>query len=244
MDNFNQDHWDRYIPTLTYALNTAHKESIKTTPFEIVFGRKPRLFGPIGVHANDTTLSRQQQLQRLPGVREEARTAILRAQEVYRKRYNKTHVNVSYQIGDIILVHNPATPLGLSPKITRHWGGPYYVSSILSPTTLRVTSLKDPQVTKVVNVRRVKPFHKSYESSDGSNPTQQASAPQTREGKDISENSSPAPLEENLNSHAPLPETSSDLSDSSSTSDTELQRPQEYTTRSGRVTRPTKFYPN
>ena len=240
LENSRQDQWDRYIPPLTYALNTAFKESIKATPFEIVFGRKPRLFGEVEIHGTSDTRKRKQQLNDLPRIREEAQQAIFKAQEIYTRRYNKTHVAASYQAGDIVLVHNPATPLGLSPKITRHWGGPYYVTSIISPTTLRVTSLKNPLVTKVVNVRRVKSFHKAYETTEDEqigptpNPEVECSAAATSSDRHVTDP---------ICTGATISDSSSDLSDSSSTSDPEQSQNQEYITRSGRRCFRPKKYP-
>src|SRR6202000_3127472 len=35
-------HWDHYLPSVVYAMNTLKSESTQFSPFELVYGRKPR----------------------------------------------------------------------------------------------------------------------------------------------------------------------------------------------------------
>ena len=164
LDNSNQEQWDKYLQPLVYALNTAHKPSIEKTPFEVTYARTPRPIGAVSIHQPREKLTRAQQLLKAPKDREKARETILKAQANYTSRYNKGREEAGYQVGDIILIHNPATPPGLAPKLTKHWEGPFIITKILSPLVISARELEVPHRKRTVNIRRIKPFYTLYET--------------------------------------------------------------------------------
>ncbi len=41
--NQNQTNWDQLLPSLVFAYNTVTHSTTKTTPFELTYGRKPKV---------------------------------------------------------------------------------------------------------------------------------------------------------------------------------------------------------
>ena len=126
LENSNQETWDEYLPPLVYALNTAYKPAVKTTPFELTYARIPRPIGAISGHRQEEGRSRLKQIHNANEERRRSRQAIIKAQTAYSKRYNRSRVEATYKVGDVILINNPATPPGLAPKLTKHWQGPMF----------------------------------------------------------------------------------------------------------------------
>ena len=53
-----QSDWDMNLPKLTYTFNTSVQESTKHTPFEMMFGRKPKL--PIDIALPNAEILREE----------------------------------------------------------------------------------------------------------------------------------------------------------------------------------------
>ena len=43
--------WEDYVPAMVFSYNTSYHSTIKTTPFELTFGMKPRLPEEVGPEA-------------------------------------------------------------------------------------------------------------------------------------------------------------------------------------------------
>lgn len=155
-----QNKWDHYLSYLIFAMNTTEKPSTKFTPYEIVFIKKPPR--PITAEFDNTkqTVSPWTEAQE---IRTRALESIKRAQAAYKERADRTRMDVEFQEGDLVLVFNPATKEGLNRKLTVHWSGPWIVIKMMSTNTVLISPLSDPQVHKVINVRRVKRYYTRVE---------------------------------------------------------------------------------
>ena len=40
--------WEGYVPAMVFSYNTSYHSTIRTTPFELTFGMKPRLLEEVG----------------------------------------------------------------------------------------------------------------------------------------------------------------------------------------------------
>jgi len=89
-------------------------------------------------HPSSTTIEdyRQELMVSLSSARELAVEAVQRAQERYKRSYDKRSKQVDYHIGDWIFIYFPAVESGRNGKLSHPWHGPY-----------RVVGPKDPDVT-------------------------------------------------------------------------------------------------
>ena len=71
-----------------------------------------------------------------------------------KERYDSASNCDRLEVGDPVWLHCPQRKKGLSPKLTRHWLGPYLVTKRLNDTVYRV-QLKPQSKPKVVHRNRL-----------------------------------------------------------------------------------------
>ena len=91
--------WLRWLPWAEYIYNTAFQSAIKTTPFQLVYGREPPSIrsyepGETRVAAVAKTMAERDEMLA------DARARLEQAQDVYKRFYNKHHRDVHYSVGD------------------------------------------------------------------------------------------------------------------------------------------------
>lgn len=94
--------WEDYLDTCVFAYNTAHHESTHYTPFELMFGRKPRLPIEIDIEKKDAGVlldeyneAQEYSISEAREVREKvleaAKANITKAQQKQKLHYDKRH---------------------------------------------------------------------------------------------------------------------------------------------------------
>ncbi len=112
LENKNKSSWKEYVKPLVHAYNCTRNDVTGYTPYELMYGRKPRL--PVdlafGLPVNGSTKSHSQYVRDLKeGLRESYEIAIKNAARVAQrnKRRFDRHVVVStLDVGDRVLVRN------------------------------------------------------------------------------------------------------------------------------------------
>ncbi|OMJ28969.1 Transposon Tf2-6 polyprotein [Smittium culicis] len=128
-----QSVWDQHINMHLYAYRTARHEALGLSPFEALFGRKPRLpaeaLRPTDPNLPLSVIAYEQLLQtRLDPIRKTISHNNLMSKRSMESRYNRKHRLVTYKIGDQVLLKRQQKDalhhtLGLSTVYT----GPYQV---------------------------------------------------------------------------------------------------------------------
>ncbi|XP_053373989.1 uncharacterized protein LOC128546734 [Mercenaria mercenaria] len=104
--------WKNYIPSLVYAYNCTKHESTKTTPFELMFGRKPKLpidavfeTSDIEQPTSKTTKDYIQNLKkRMQTTQEIAKKYTDKARAKQKKQYDKKATASRISVGDKVLI--------------------------------------------------------------------------------------------------------------------------------------------
>nr|XP_047133003.1 uncharacterized protein LOC105847471 isoform X3 [Hydra vulgaris] len=134
--------WDTHLDACTFAYNTSRQESIKYTPFELMFGRKPIL--PIEFEVagespesllfdfNARPESSQHFMNKIIEERscilEKAKKNIETAQEKQKLHYNKKHANpFVYAIGSKVLIKDFLRKKRKDGKLDFRWLGPFCI---------------------------------------------------------------------------------------------------------------------
>lgn len=131
--NSEQSDWDELLPMCLFAYRTTTAtESTELSPFQIIYGREPRL--PIEqmlTVPRDLSKSVQEHIERvMTKVRQYQTIANENAAKHHAKmkeRHDKTANNVDFNVGDLVWLYVPVTPPGLSRKLIHKWHGPYRI---------------------------------------------------------------------------------------------------------------------
>jgi len=138
----HSDHaaWDTCLFWLQQAFNFARHESHGQTPFEVMFGHKPRC--PLSnLWDLDTLLPDVSVPGDLAQVWERARKNLLRAHGRVRARYNRDRAPFNAKVGDKVWVRNFPISKGINKfaaKLAPRFLGPFEITRFLTPVTLEL----------------------------------------------------------------------------------------------------------
>ena len=125
--------WDRHLMWVAYAYNTAYHHSVKSTPFELMFGREP---DPIPEGYEDFQENKQSERRRQWSKGFEVAHKSMEDRRKYSKHYYDT-VRArpqNFAVGDVVLLRVMQTPKGESvPKLYPRYVGPYRVTNVVGP---------------------------------------------------------------------------------------------------------------
>ena len=144
MINESQDNWDEVIPKVCFAYRTAVHATTKMTPFEMLYGRQPKFPGdlvyppeiPIIELPPESYAEKQRQQFRL----------------IYEKMEKQREVNIDrfkfnhdrkvrggeFEIDDHVWVLNSQKKIGVCPKLSPKYVGPYQVVEKLNNLNYKV----------------------------------------------------------------------------------------------------------
>lgn len=139
------------------SYNKAVHSATKFSPFELVFGNKPKLPSSITQppefkYTYETYLD--QLKYKLNKSQEISRNNIIKQKHKSKEYYNKNAENIKYKIGDLVYLRNEAKTPNRSKKLTQNYNGPYKVVKILSRSNV-MKKLKTKNV--IVHINRLKP---------------------------------------------------------------------------------------
>ena len=133
------DDWDRWLPSLEFALNDSVNRSTGYTPFELEYGQSPN--SPLAVELGrfeDSGISTDTEkfLQNLQTSIQTARDNLSRNTAATAKFVNRQRKEVSWAVGDLAYIHRDKRTM--DHKMQPLWEGPYRVLEVLSPNVVRL----------------------------------------------------------------------------------------------------------
>jgi hypothetical protein len=149
--------WENFLPALMLSYNASYHSTIATTPFELLFGKKPQLpsFSNPDIqrlHYGKSTAAECYQL--LQKIRFLAKNIASDNGAKIKEQFDKTSFPHNLGINDLVWFEDIA-PLGKNPKLTPKWQGPAKITEI-NDTNARL-QLPNGK-TKVYNIMRLKKF--------------------------------------------------------------------------------------
>ncbi len=169
--NDKKDTWEDYLDTCIFAYNTSKQESIKYSPFELMFARKPVLpidlqSGTASIHSEVGGVSQGKFLDicyhaftiyklnytdqiyshfaKTTEVLNHAKTNILNAQLKQKEVYNRKHSNPEvYQVGGYVLKKDFLRKKRKGGKLDHKWVGPYIIVANLGRGLYRLQDVND-----------------------------------------------------------------------------------------------------
>jgi hypothetical protein len=163
--------WEFFLPVLTLSYNTSYHSTIATTPFELLFGDKPRLLSFPNpdiqrLHYGESTAAEHYQL--LQKIRFLAKNIANDNGSKIKDQFDKTAFPHNFAINDLVWFEDFA-PLGKNPKLTPKWQGPAKITEV-NDTNARL-QLPNGK-TKIFNIMRLKKFFAPADNTpNGANDT-------------------------------------------------------------------------
>jgi hypothetical protein len=159
--------WENFLPALMLSYNTSYHSTIATTPFELLFGEKPRLpsFPNPDIHrmhyGESSAAERYQLLQK---IRFLAKNIAEEQGEKTKDNFNKNASPHEFKINDLVL-YEDFSPLGKNAKLTPKWLGPAKITEI-NDTNARI-QLPNGK-SKIINIMRIKKFFQQKDKNSES----------------------------------------------------------------------------
>ncbi len=149
--------WDESLPALMLAYNTSYHSMIATTPFELLFGVRPRLPSLPAPEIQRQHYGESfpaERLQLLQHARQVARKNAEQQGLKYKLNFDQKAVPHKFKVDQKVWLSD-TTALGKNPKLTPKWVGPYKIVDI-NDNNAKI-ELK-PNKFKVINISRLKAF--------------------------------------------------------------------------------------
>ena len=155
--------WDKHLPALLWAYRNAPHDTTGEKPSFLLFGwdcRSPTEAALLPVTGTEpTTIEdyREELILTLSSARETALENIQKAQQRYKKSYDRRSDDYTYRVGDWVLIRFPSEETGRLRKLSRPWHGPYRVTSC-NETNITAVKVYFPREDSIqVHQLRVKP---------------------------------------------------------------------------------------
>lgn len=155
----NQKNWPSFIQAITFAYNITTHDVTKVTPFEAVFGRKPRI--PL-----DNLIERSEFIDpRRPAPGTLSSEDVLKMKDLMKinqlrnkKRLDAKLCQPTFSEGDLVLVKRPTYAKDIASKLTFTYVGPYRIAKKLSDISYAVANVKGHSGTSVIHAWHLRPF--------------------------------------------------------------------------------------
>lgn len=135
--------WDNMLPAITFSFNISPSDSTKYSPYEVVYGFRPKFplsVSKLGIDLNllhsDYHSYINQQIDKLNLIREEAVVNAQKASEIMKERENKKTNPLKLNIADFVYMLKEV--VGPGKKLQPKYAGPYVVHEILSPHLVKL----------------------------------------------------------------------------------------------------------
>jgi Integrase zinc binding domain len=131
--NKTQTDWCEWLPFVVFSYNTTPHTSTKYTPYELVYGRQAVLptaiiQPPTFAYTYDNFLDDLK--LKLQVTRQDARDNLIARKENSKERYDKDSTNISYRVGDKVLLSDDTLKNNRSKKLNARYTGPYTIISV------------------------------------------------------------------------------------------------------------------
>jgi hypothetical protein len=163
--SFQQDDWDLQFPLVEFAYNNAVNAATGFTPFYVDTGRHPRTpqDNVLDLPQCPVPPTVQDFVDHLDSISEITRDALQTAQERQASYYNRRRRNITYDVGDEVLIELPylVTPAERrrdTPKLRFRHDGPYVITEVINPNAYRVQLPPRVRAHDVFNIAALTPF--------------------------------------------------------------------------------------
>lgn len=133
--NDHQDDWDDYLDMLELGFNSAVQASTQRSPFELLYGMKPRLPVDVALSASaPRNPAASDRAQRMQEALRFARGQLLDAQERQARNADRHRRAASFAVGDAVLLSTEGLQLrNFTNKLCSRFIGPFSITAVVNP---------------------------------------------------------------------------------------------------------------
>jgi hypothetical protein len=167
--NRKQNDWDQYLTAIELAYNNSKQASTGYSPFYLNYGQHPSipLSKLIDSENNNNNLinnaTAELLLEQLFSDLELARNNILIAQERQQHYTNLNRKDISFQVGDQVLLSTSDLRLKMkiTPKLTSRYIGPFKIKKVLSRLNYELELPSSIHIHPVFHISKLRIYHES-----------------------------------------------------------------------------------
>jgi len=165
--NENQDDWDLLLNKLAFAYRTAVHRATGYTPFEMVYGRQPKL--PIDLFYEncsdplelDWAEYVKQMKDRLKQIFETVRKDTEIKVDKTKILYDRNVRGADFSLKDKVWLINSERKKGKNPKLAKLWKGPFEIIEILGPVNYKIKAINGKKrIVEIVKRRYYRRGHR------------------------------------------------------------------------------------
>jgi hypothetical protein len=161
----NEEDWDQHIQQVLFAYRTMKQNTIKRTPFYMMYGREAKLpteeitrkeinFGKESIH------KRIYELIDLEEEHEKTRKRIIESQEKQKRRHDENiKEETKFTIGNKVLLKDAAKEKQWSGKLSPKWKGPYYIHQTIGKGAYKLRTLEGKVLKSPYNIKHLKKYY-------------------------------------------------------------------------------------
>ncbi|XP_068235246.1 uncharacterized protein [Palaemon carinicauda] len=154
--------WDCDLELIMYIIRGVRNQSTGMSPFELLFGRRPRTILSsvkeriLKLGDNEVPLSQyiSELNKKLSDLHSIAKTNLITAQEKMKINYDKKAKTRSFKVGDAVLLYHPIASSPLREK----YQGPYTITHRISPTNYIIATPDKRKSTQLVHINLLKAY--------------------------------------------------------------------------------------
>jgi len=167
----NQSQWADKITPVLMSYRATISSSIGTSPFYALFGREMRLGIDVKLlqefeKAPDMQVYMSDLVPKLKLTHELIQQNLKDKNIVAKQYYDKDSREVSFEIGDKVLLHDPTTKVGECAKLKKRWAGPYLLThSSQDGLTFRLRHCETgKELRSFIHVNRLKKYNEDRDA--------------------------------------------------------------------------------